>query len=183
MFEMVDQFEKAHADFQVVVDQDPNDAHAWYMLGSTVGHMVKGGRQADEQIADLKKALECNPYLSAAVYKLSFAYRLAGDQEATKTLLNLWKQLDGGQSGSRFGDEMAKLYGVEGRYAQVINPLVDQKAPSSPIRPPRFDLPAPMKVQLSEGERWVSSSDFTGRMAVIGRARALRRPDRGVRRR
>ena len=27
---------RAHAEFQAVVDQDPNDAHAWEMLGSTL---------------------------------------------------------------------------------------------------------------------------------------------------
>ena len=27
---------RAHAEFQTVIDKDPNDAHAWYMLGSTV---------------------------------------------------------------------------------------------------------------------------------------------------
>jgi tetratricopeptide (TPR) repeat protein len=172
MFEMLDQLEKAHADFQVVVEQDPSDAHAWYERGSTVGRDVKAGPQANEQIADFRRALECNPYLSAAYFKLFRALRLSDDPEGAKRQLALWKQLEGGPGAIRFGDEMERSYGAEGRYAQVINPLVDQKAPSSPIRLPRFDLPAPVKVQLAGGERWVSSSDFTGRLAVLGRARA-----------
>jgi hypothetical protein len=174
---------KAHAEFQAVLDIDSNDAHAWYMLGSTAdvpdsAYHGQGGdvkpieKQVNEQITAFKRALECNPYLSAAVYKLAFAQRLMGDRETAKKLLDRWKRLGAGSGAIRFGDESSHIYGDQGRYAQVINPLVDQESLSTPFRPPHFDPPAPLKIQLAEGDRWVSSPDFTGRLAVIGRARA-----------
>ena len=155
MFVGLDATKKAHADFQVVVEQGPSDANAWYMLGATVQPDLNNARQLDEQIADFRKALECNPYLAAAVYMLALASRLSGDRDATRTLLDHWRQLDGGPSGIRYGDEAGGSiwYGDPGRYAWVINPLTDQKPPSSPIRPPCFDRPDPVKVKLWKGDR------------------------------
>ncbi len=183
---------RAHAEFRAVVEVDPSDADAWYMLGSTVdvqqvrqsGERERGQsdgpegneQRSKEQIADFQKALECNPYLIAAHYKLSLASRMAGDRDGMKTHLDAWKQLEGGQGGIRSGDETARLYGVEGRYARVINPLVNQVTPSEPISLPRFELPTVLKIRLAEGERWVSSADFAGRLAVIGRARRASAP-------
>ncbi len=173
---------QAHADFRFVTEKDPSDAHAWYMLGSTVdvspdSSTNQGGdnrpieARRDEQIADFKKALECNPYLTPAVFKLAVAYRFKGDREWNRELLERWKRLEGGDSGIRVGDEAIHLYGDQGRYARVINPLVDRESLASPFRAPHFEPPVALRVRLADGERWVSSADFAERLAVIGRAR------------
>jgi hypothetical protein len=241
LFDSMGLTRRAHAEFRAVVEIDPNDAHAWYMLGSTMFVPEPGSveqakeqkgidleaiqRKLIEQASYFQKALQCNYYLSAAVYKLglvqtrvtlggvkrwatlagrscsaiiygrnnaavhrkkcypgserlepghklAMVQRLGGDRAATKRLIDLWKRLDGGPGGIRVGEETSRFYGDQGRYAQVINPFVDPTAPASPIRLPRFDLPAPLQIRLPEGDRWVSSADFTGRLAVIGRARA-----------
>src|SRR5262249_14007185 len=125
---------QAHADFRVVTEKDQSDAHAWYMLGSTVDEdpassAGRGGEHRpneesrDEQLADFKKAVECNPYLSAAVYKLAHAYRLRGDQDGWRKLLELWRRLQGQPGGIRVGEEARGYYGEQGRYAQLIKPL------------------------------------------------------------
>jgi tetratricopeptide (TPR) repeat protein len=174
---------QAHADFRFVTEKDPSDAHAWYKRGLTVdvdtaSTVGRGGETSpieerrDEQLADFKRALECNPYLSAVVYKLAFAYRQMGDQDRTRKLIDLWKQLEKGRDGIRVGEELSNIYGDQGRYARVINPLAEQAALSTPFRPPHFDPPIPLNVHLAERERWVTSADFAGRLAVIGRARA-----------
>ena len=163
---------KAHADFQFVTEHDPRDAYGWYMLGSTVGEHGPG-KGSPERIAALKKALDCNPYLMAAVYKLAFAYRDAGDRDAVQRQFELFRRLNGGQDRTGPGDETSNsYYGGIGRYAQVINPLADLKPGATPIRPPRFEAPVPMVVRLADGEKWVSTADFGGRLAVIGRARS-----------
>ncbi|MFI5455457.1 MAG: tetratricopeptide repeat protein [Isosphaerales bacterium] len=166
---------RAHKDFQSVVENDPGDAHAWYMLGSTVDlpDIVtgNGGDQPElirsklnEQIADFQKALQCNPYLSGASYKLWRAYSLAGDREASRKQLDLWKRLHGGEETTGPGEPIDRWYGGMGRYAEVINPLAEFKTPSSPIRPPRFEAPVPLRVRLAAGDRWVTAADFTGRL-------------------
>ncbi len=181
IYQQVEELALAHADFRIVTDEDPNDAHGWYRLGSTVGSITAPGaggqpqpteEEVGEQIAALERALVCNPYLTPAVYRLAVAYRFRGDPDGSRKLLERWKQLEGRTNGIRVGDEVVAAYGDEGRYAQVINPLVDRESPPSPFRRPRFDPPAALRVQLAEGERWISSSDFAGRLAVIGRARA-----------
>jgi len=174
---------RAHADFQFVVENDPGDAHAWYMLGSTVDLTgIDRANEANqpepiraklnEQITDFLKALQCNPYLTGAVYRLNFAYRSAGDRESARKQLDLWKRLQGDEETAGPGEYTVPGYGGMGRYAEVINPLVESKPRSSPIRPPRFEAPASLKVSLAAGDRWVAAADFTGRLAVIGRAQA-----------
>jgi tetratricopeptide (TPR) repeat protein len=174
---------KARAEFRVVVESDPKDAHAWYWLGTTLDmppsaavgrdpNVTPSPEELDEQIAAFRKAIECNPNLAAPYYKLAMFSRLKGDPGSIRKYLDLWKKLEGDRGFGRPGEDINHKYGEAGRYAKVINPLERPSAPSDPIRPPRFDLPAPLKVQLAEGERWVASSDFKGRLAVIGRARA-----------
>ena len=164
--------ETAHSEFQLVVDNDPNDAHAWYMLGSTVDEHVPG-TGSSEQLAALKKALECNPCLMAAVYKLAIGYRNAGDLEAFRRQLDLFRRLNGGRDRTGPGEDTNnRYYGDIGRYAQVISPSANLKPPLKPVRRPGFEAPVPIEVTLEDGDRWVSSADFTGQIAVIGRSRS-----------
>ena len=116
---------RAHAEFQAVVDQDPNDAHAWYMLGSTVrvpgpGESVRGGHvdktgekpndQADllRQIACFQRALQCNPHLMTARYRLAMAYRdMRAISIGARSRLSLYNEFRGGNNGNRPGKSPA----------------------------------------------------------------------------
>jgi hypothetical protein len=169
---------KAHSDFQFVVDRDPNDAQAWYMLGSTLGSAarpVQGdaseSKRLAEEIADYQKALACNPYLMPAMYKLAMAHHWTGDTGSFRKWIERWSQHRGFEKGYGHGEDVGGWIPIQGRYAQVINPLVERSNGSSSHRPPRFGPATPLSVRLKDGERWASSSDFIGPLAVIGRAR------------
>lgn len=176
-------YPRAHADFRFVVEKDPNDADAWYMLGSSgvmLAELLAGQGDAERVLADrpaepkelFRRALECNPYLEAAIYKLAIGARHRGDLEEARNLLGRWRRLQKGPAGVPAGDEFVTEYGRQGRYARVIEPPIDRASLDTPFRPPHFAEPAALRVELAEGERWASASDFTGRLAVIGRARA-----------
>jgi hypothetical protein len=181
---------RAHADFQAVVDQDPNDAHAWYMLGSTLrvpepGDLVRGGdvektpeKRNDQQdallrqTACLQRALQCDPYLVTARYKLAMAYRKAGDTEEFRKQLSLYAAFGKEINRNRPVEEFnTRYYGDMGRYAQLINPTVEPRSPAIPTWPVRFDSPVPLKIRLADLDHWVSAVDFTGALTVVGRAR------------
>jgi tetratricopeptide (TPR) repeat protein len=132
---------QAHAEFRTVAEKDPSDALAWYMLGSTVdvdpSSSVPEGDEIrpiearlDEQISDFKKALERNPHLSAAVYRLAHAYLRKGDRDESKKLFDHWKQLEGGRVGIR---RRRTGPGDQGRYARVIDPLARPRR-DEPVR-------------------------------------------------
>ncbi len=168
---------KAHSDFQFVVDHDPTDAHSWYMLGSTIDSPPEGGESDEseqsrlrEQLADFQRAIECNPYSTEATYKLAMAYRRTGDRGACRRWLERWKELWGQDKGYGHGETI--VYHERGRYARMVNGLVERPAGLGTLRPPRFGPATPLAVCLDIGERWASASDFIGPLAVIGRARA-----------
>ncbi len=113
---------RAHAEFQTVIDKDPNDAHAWYMLGSTVrvpepndsvrrGDLEKSREKPNDQAALLRqiacwqRSLQCNPYLMTVRYRLAMAYRKARDLDEVRKQLGLWQKLDGVGNGNRPGEE------------------------------------------------------------------------------
>ncbi len=169
--------DEANRDFRKVVEIDPGNANAWLELGSTLTDpetdgLKAGPKQQAELIDCYSKALECNPYLTTAMYKLSVAYRDAGDRSRQDKLLKLFLKLDPDRNAAGSGEVAAQVYGQMGRYATVIDPFprTDRSVKNGP--PPRFDIPAEMIVKLPEGDRWATSSDFDGPMAVVGRARA-----------
>ena len=64
---------------------DPNDAAAWYWSGSTLPDpddpsQPAGPNQAKEQIALYAKALERNPYMTPAIYKMAMTSRFTDDE-------------------------------------------------------------------------------------------------------
>ena len=170
---------EAHRHFKRVTEIDPYDATAWYWLGSTLTDPINpnrpaGPEQAKEQVELLGKAIELNPYLTPALYKLAFAYRLSGQPGKQRELLDRWKQInpDRQEAVPGPGDLAEKKYGEMGRYASVVDPF-PRKAPEeqTPVKPLGLSPAHPLIVKLSEGERWVKPSDFTGPNAVIGRVR------------
>ncbi|MGO9466207.1 MAG: FG-GAP-like repeat-containing protein [Isosphaeraceae bacterium] len=171
---------EAHRHFKRVTEIDPNDAGGWYWAASTLTDPKDPNRpvsreQAMEQIALLDKALERDPYLTPAIYRLAFAYRLAGQPQKQRDLLERWKKINPDRSepvpgpGTLMGDD----YGDSGKYASVVNPFRGAE-PGALARavPLNFDPARPIQITLPEGDRWVKPSDFTGPLSVIGRARS-----------
>ncbi len=121
---------EAHKHFKRVTELDPNDAASWYWSGE---HPDRPGRpqsarrtsQAKEQVALYSKALACDPYLTPAIYKLSFAYRLAGQPDKQKELLERWSEInpDRQKPVPGPGDSAEKVYGEMGKYATAIDPF------------------------------------------------------------
>ena len=134
-----------------------------------------GPRQAKDQVALFAKALEHDPYLTPAIYKLSFAYRLAGQPDKQKELLERWREInpDRQKPVPGPGNSADKVYGEMGRYATVIDPFPrPATAQESAAMPPKFEPARPLSIKLADGDRWATPDDFKGDRAVLGRARA-----------
>jgi tetratricopeptide (TPR) repeat protein len=167
----------AHRDFQVVADKDPDDAHVWLRVGSTLTSadnpaMPAGLKDAPKLIELYSKALEKNPYLVTAYFKLQQAYSFAGQRKKQEELLRTWKRLNPRDNPAGPGDTAEAFYGESGKYAWIINPFRPSQGPTEVSPPPRFDAPEAVNVTLADGERWVKADDFTGPLALFGRARA-----------
>ena len=169
----------ANRHFQRVTEIDPNDAAAWYWTASTVcdrDDVAKSDARkiAPEQIPLLRKALELDPYLASAIYKLAFAYAYIGQAQKQKELLANWNRIKPDTEGPvpGTGDVLESKYGDMGKYGNVVNPF-PLLEPTEGIQAPGpgFDAALPLDVKLPEGHRWVQDSDFTGSSSVIGRVR------------
>ena len=130
---------------------------------------------AKQQAVLYAKALEIDPYLTQAIYKLSFVSRLAGEPDKQKALLDRWNKInpDRQQPVPGPGNSAAKVYGEMGKYATVISPpaAARRRAAAAPV-PPRFEPAKPLEVKLAAGDRWATAEDFKGDHAVIARVRA-----------
>jgi tetratricopeptide (TPR) repeat protein len=172
---------EAHEHFKRVTEIDPTDAAGWYWLGGTMTDPQDPSRpagpdQAPEQIALFAKALDRDPYLTPAIYKMAMATRFTKDRRRTTELLARWKKIDPDrlEPSPGPGTLAAKVYGEMGKYASVVNPFartdsVAEAEPPAPSFGPALPL---VQVSLGKGERWVTPADFTGPKAVIGRVRA-----------
>ena len=177
ILEYLGELRRAHEDFATVVKHDPNDGHAWYEFGSTLSDpenptFPAGPSQAKQLIEVYTKALECNPYLVTALFKLQTSYNWAGDRKKGSEVLQLWQRLNPKRNPAGAGELAENFYGDQGRYARVMNPISIAPVVEEPGLPPRFDPPEPLKVTLLDGHRWVKSDDFQGPLAAMGRARA-----------
>jgi tetratricopeptide (TPR) repeat protein len=190
--ESVGEMDAASKDFAFVTERDPADAHAWYKLGSTLA--PPAGARADSpeyadvthrQVEAFTKALELNPYLVSAMYRLQLSYGVLGATTARKDaeqlaalgrqrqeLMKRFEQLNTAKNPEAHGEAIDVPYGDQGRYALVIDPFRAREAGrAATVRPPRFEAPKPLDVALPEGVRWVRADDFQGPLAVVGRAR------------
>ncbi len=170
---------EAYRHFQRVTEIDPSDAAGWYWLASTMTDPANpanpaGPDQAKEQMSLFAKALDRDPYLTPAIYKMAMASRFTKDRTHTKELLGRWKKMDPDrpEPSPGPGTLAGKVYGEMGKYASVVNPFPRSEglAQSAPA-PPAFEPGRPLQVKLAAGEQWVKPSDFTGSSAVIGRVR------------
>jgi tetratricopeptide (TPR) repeat protein len=167
---------EAHREFQLVADRDPHDGHAWFKLGATLTapdrpDQPAGPDQAEELIRIYSRALDANPYLVTALYKLQQAYGWARKRDRQTELLAQWRALNPKTSAAGPGDTAEAFYGESGKYARVIDPFQVPRPSAEPAPPPRFDPPAPIRVKLPEGDRWIRADDLAGKLAVLGRAR------------
>jgi tetratricopeptide (TPR) repeat protein len=165
--------------FQRVVEIDPNDATSWYWLAATANDPENPDKPdlrklAKQQIGLLQKALECDPYLTPAIYKLQQAYRLTNEPKKATELLARWQELnqDRSRPSPGPGNMVEKNYGNMGRYANVVSPFPRlEPAPDSEAVPLRFAAPHSLDVKLGNGERWVKASDFTNSLGVLAKVR------------
>jgi tetratricopeptide (TPR) repeat protein len=167
----------AYEDFKLVTELDPSDGHAWYHLAGNYPDpenpsFAAGYKRPKEMIEAAQKALECNPYLIQAWYKLSEGYRFSRDIKQMQKVRELWAKLNPQNNVAGPGDSAATVYGEMGRYAKVIGPPLPRATPGEAGPPPRFEAPTGLGVALPSGHRWVREADFTGPLAVVGRVRA-----------
>jgi tetratricopeptide (TPR) repeat protein len=182
ILEYIGQSREAHTAFQKVVALDPSDGHAWYKVGSTLPSADNpdapaGPNEAEEMIRIYTRALECNPYLVPALYRLqmSYAFSKRPDKAARqRELLNLWRRLNPKQNAAAPGDPAETVYGEMGRYATLIDyePPARVAGEGGSVSPPRFDTPARLTIELPAGHRWSRSDDFKGELESLGAVRA-----------
>jgi tetratricopeptide (TPR) repeat protein len=170
---------EANQDFRLVTEIDPVDANAWLERGMTLtdpeaqlGIIGPRSKLLPELTSYYGKALDLNPNLTTAIFKLAEVRKYADDGKQQLKLLERWKSMDPDKNFAGSG-ELAKLvYGEMGRYAKIIDPFPREKEPKEVAPAPKFEAPVEIQVKLPEGHRWATSGDFTGPLAVIGRARA-----------
>ncbi|WP_152051273.1 FG-GAP-like repeat-containing protein [Tautonia marina] len=177
ILEQVGRWQEAHREFSAVVAGDPNDAHALYWSAVTMPDDSGQERAAlydpEKLVEPLERALAINPYLVPALYNLSRAYIRLGRRDDYDRLTELKNRLDPQRSEPPpgIGDTAAKVYGEMGQYADVVGPP-SRKSSTSDETPPEFGAFQVVDAALPDGHRWASADDFTGPLAVVGRARA-----------
>lgn len=175
ILQYISEFEKAHADFLFVTERDPSDASAWVKLGETTTDPETGmsprRKQAKDLIRVYTEALKRSPYNVNATYRLAMTYGIDGQRDKQAELLALFYKLDPEKDPKAPGDEGRLTYGQMGQYATVIDPFTKLPTPEAPFVAPKFAVPEPVSVALAEGDRWAKASDFTGKLAPLGRAR------------
>ena len=165
----------AHEEFVFVTRGDPHDGHAWYHVADTLSDPPPQGQrftpeQARERIVIYNKALEANPYLLPALYRLAFAYMFAGEPDKGKETLKRWELLRPDRPPGGIGEEMSPYYGDQGRYGKLIDPFPPLTGVPAPGPPPRFEAPAALTWTLRPGERLGAGRRFH-RAACRGSAR------------
>lgn len=166
---------EAHKEFIFVTEKDPTDAHAWYKRAGTLpapetASIEARKTNAAEQIRLLTTALEKNPYLVPALYRLQMAYALAGQSDRQKELLDLWRRLNPKQNAAAPGEPAETVYGEMGKYARIIDWGKPPNVADAAVSPPRLDVPKRLDCPLAEGEQWTRAIDTLGRRDRFGMA-------------
>jgi hypothetical protein len=175
--------QRAHTDFQYVVDRAPNDGHAWYWLGESARKqepsdgLPAGATRAmtenlKEAITDYRKALECNPFLLEARYTLGLTLRQAGDQAGMDREIAIWKRLRDTPGATEQADEARGAHGLKGPLGEVISSIGAGPKVRGDVNPPRFAGMAPIRLDMPAGDHWAAAGDFSGPLAALSRARA-----------
>jgi cytochrome c-type biogenesis protein CcmH/NrfG len=150
----VGQLREAHEHFANVNRLDPEDAHTWLRLGTTHpdGPTSAAARDCFE------KALQFNPYLNEARYRLAFAQTDPAKKQA------LLAEHEGLSKADLF-TESRIVYAEMGKYADVIgrDPTV-ARGTVGPL--PMFEASGNFRVTLTAGARWATATD----LAPVSRA-------------
>ncbi len=175
---------EAHSHFKRVTEIDPSDAASWYWMGRTIpepanppdDRLAAMKEKSKQEIEFFAKALELNPYLTQAVYGFAMAARFVKSEKERNEWFDRFKRINPDQDASMPapgpGDSLTKTYGEMGRYGTLENPFPQLAAAETLAAPaPRFEAARPLHVKLGEGERWAKPADFTGKLALAGRAR------------
>jgi tetratricopeptide (TPR) repeat protein len=150
----VDDLPQALEHFQAVADTDDRDAFTWYNLGSISSDL---GRSREECIGYYRKAIQFDPYHTAALQGLHDLLRLDNkDAEADRIL----KESEALRSALWNTPTKDKYYSDRGRYCQVISTGPDKPDDSPPVRPPLFLRDDKLHVELAPGARWATAQDF-----------------------
>jgi len=81
---------KAHDEFVIAIDMDPNEPRAWHMCGESLLSL----HRLDEAERYLQKALEMNPQLTDAVVDFGYLFLRRGDSQRAKELFEKALQLE-----------------------------------------------------------------------------------------
>jgi hypothetical protein len=168
------EIERAHAEFQAVVEGDPDDANAWVKYGMTLPNPDRPGFPAGPESADklveiYAKAFERKPTSVLAAFKLQEAYNWLSvtrkDSEAARKrdeLKELWLRLNRTRAAAGPGDfDIDSSYGSVGKYALVDDPFGPRRdRRAGDLRMPRFEAPKALAVALPEGDRWTGPDVF-----------------------
>ena len=159
---------------------DPNDAAAWYWLGSTVTDPEDPrGRPGREQAQDSDRALHQGPraeplpdagHLQARPSPIAMPGRPTSSDE----LLDRWKKMDPERL-ARLpgpGDLAGEAYGEMGRYATVIDPFRRPVSRSQARRPARFEAARAADGQARRGRALGQAGRLHRPMPGGGRVRA-----------
>lgn len=81
---------RAHEEFVIAIDMDPNEPRAWHMCGEALLSL----HRLDEAERYLRKALEMNPQLTDAVVDFGFLFLRKGDSQRARELFEKALQLE-----------------------------------------------------------------------------------------
>lgn len=81
---------RAHEEFVIAIDMDPNEPRAWHMCGEALLSL----HRLDEAERYLRKALEMNPQLTDAVVDFGYLFLRRGDSQRAKELFEKALQLE-----------------------------------------------------------------------------------------
>jgi len=81
---------KAHEEFVIAIEMDPNEPRAWHMCGEALLSL----HRLDEAERYLRKALELNPQLTDAVVDFGFLFLRRGDYQRARELFEQALQLE-----------------------------------------------------------------------------------------
>ena len=155
-----------------MTELDPHDAISWYWTASTLTDpenplLSTSPKLAKEQAALYSKALELDPYLTQAIYKLSFVSRLAGEPQKQKALLDRWEKINPDRQQpvpgpGKLGREGLRRDGQVRHGDRPRSPGPSPLAESDAI-PPKFEPARPLDVKLATGDRWADRRGLQGR--------------------
>jgi len=143
---------EAYARFQKIRDIDPNDPHTWLRLGIT---QPEGPRSGEAAVC-FEKALQLDPYLNEARYRLAQTL-IAENQKKAMELFDEHRRLLEADQFSESGIKYAEM----GKYADVIGRDVSRlgKTDFGPL--PTFAPHDGFQVKLAVGAHWATAADLS----------------------